>query len=525
MAQFLKSVPATREHPCPLCGKTDHCWSADYGQDGWLYYCAKTSYEAVTGSDGREYILKNNRRFPDGRCEGYWVYETKEQQERQREEYIAKLKASNPNYKGGNGSKHYTKRPVAAQEIRPQAVEIDRVTPLANERLDMVYRRLLELLVLEPNHQRALLSEWDAGLSYPDLGERILKRYPIRSLPESDYARKNSGDQLKNKTRHEICKTLAIEFGSLEGVPGFYQKTVRYLDKVTGEPVEYTVWDMIPLSGIVYPVYDSKGLIYRLRIGDEHPSLQEYARDASGKYVMYPYETQVRNADGSITTHVEQKHSISADIQWDRKTGEWYRIDRSSKQKTIIYSRQQGISTVAITDKGYPKIDGKVDGKYKNFSSYFRKEEQRGEQWIAYNSYFRGCQSGSQVSLISKPGDDMQYLYITEGEKKAIVINMILNCPVVALPGVSTFRKLFEPEYKRDKSMIQTLIDRGLVAVIVVYDADKSVNESVLGAEEGLVEMCHNAGVYTYVGEWNPHYGKGADDILIAGKQFDYEER
>ena len=106
-----------------------------------------------------------------------------------------------------------------------------------------------------------------------------------------------------------------------------------------------------------------------------------------------------------------------------------------------------------------------------------------------------------------------------------MVLNEILRCPVVALPGVQTYSKLFEEENQSDKSMVQFLIEKGMQYMVIVYDADKRVNETVLASESNAIQMCKENGVSTLIGEWNPAFGKGADDMLIQGNRFQYIEK
>ncbi len=139
----------------------------------------------------KTYLLKNNRAFPGGRtANGYFVYESEEQQQRLREEYIAELKANNPNFKGY--ARHNQKPALAQQDlpVEKELVEVDHVDPLSNKKLNEIYGYLLSMLVLEDNHKQALLDEWDAGLVNPHLGEDLLAKWPVRSLPMNDYARK-----------------------------------------------------------------------------------------------------------------------------------------------------------------------------------------------------------------------------------------------------------------------------------------------------------------------------------------------
>lgn len=520
---YDKSKPATRQEPCVICGKTDHCWSAYHSKGGWLHYCAGAGGDsAVFGRDGRKYLLKNNRAFPGGMSGGYYVYEAEEQQQQNLAEYIAERKASNPNYKYYGANQSVTQAPVPVEE--KERIHVDHVNPLPNKKLHEIYSYLLQLLVLEDHHRDALLKEWNAGLVDPALGNRLLENWPVRSLPMNDQARKACGVKLKNMTRRQIIRELVERFGSLKGVPGFFYETIRWTDKHTGEERVSSHWQMAGTSGIVYPCYDTDGYIYRIRIGDEHPVLCEYARDAGGNYLYKDHTKRVLQSNGKWGLVVEKRHVISADYRWDYRTGEWYREDRLTKERTLVYSLQKNV-ICKMSAKGYPIIDGKVDGKYKNFSSYKEREvEQDGKVYI-YNTYPEGCQSESPLTLYTKPGDDMRFVYVTEGEKKAMVINAFLNCPVVSLPGVNTFRKLFENEYQKDKSVMQWLVEMGLEAVIIVYDADKTTNDAVLNAEKGALEKCREYGLLTFVAEWDARYGKGSDDILIAGKKFEFYER
>ena len=529
---YEKSKPASRTEPCPICGKTDHCWSAYYGANsGWLHYCAAkhcSGYPRVAGRDGKKYNLVINKAFPDGMHAGYYVYASEEQQQRQREEYLARRKVENPNYWGysrpGYSSTNSYQDNGYPTNAAVEVIEVDHVEPLPNDKLHVVYSYLLDLLILEPLHKKALLDEWNAGLVVRDLGERLLTRWKIRSLPMNDYARKNSGTPLRNRTRREVIQKLVERFGSLKGVPGFFLETVRWTER-DGTARERTQWQMTGLSGIVYPCYDPDGNIFRIRIGDEHPVLEEYAHNPDGSYIYEYTDKMVWHSDGSHSIVKVKSHAIAAEIRWDYRSGEWVRHCRTTHNRTLLYSRQKQINLVKLSDKGYPVIDGKVDGKYKNFSSYKEREEEKDGKVYVFNTYEQGCQSGSPISIYTKPGDNMGFVYITEGEKKAMVINEFLNCPAISIPGVNSFKKLFEKIPGKDYSVIEWLKMKGMHTIIVVYDADKTTNEAVLRAEGGLLDKCHESNLNTYVGEWDPRFGKGADDILIMGKTFEFYKR
>lgn len=57
----------------------------------------------------------------------------------------------------------------------------------------------------------------------------------------------------------------------------------------------------------------------------------------------------------------------------------------------------------------------------------------------------------------------------------------------------------------------------GCKSAVVAYDADKNVNEHVHRHEKKLVALLKNHSFHTYIGSWNPGFGKGLDDILVLG--------
>ena len=491
MAGFVSSTYVTRQSPCVICGKPDWCSVIDFGMDGKLHYCHRVSQKTVAGYDGETYYNKATKKHPTGVTEhGAYIYESVRQKEQNDAAFLEKKRRENPNYQMKNGCS-------LASDFAPipkikERVVVDSVMPLSNKKLNSMYRYLLSLLVLEEEHEVYLKSEWNAGYD-KSLAERILNTFPIRSLPMNDQARKLGGYQLKNRTRKEIIASMIERFGSLRGLPGFFVKD--------GE------WQMVYLSGIVYPEYDADGYIYRIRVMDEHPHMVEYLKASDGSYL---YETDIKGNENKV---------IGAEYFFSQKNGEWYRKDRNGNLN-CVFSIPKKIQKVSITPKGYPKVDGKVDGKYKNFSSYTEGIHETDDKLMIYNKYQDGCQSGSNIGLYCKEGDNFQFVYITEGEKKAMVINQLLNCPVISLPGVNTYAKVFQMEYQKEYSMFEKLLERGATHFIIVYDADKNTNKAVLDAENGVVNMCKEKGVTTLISSWDPRYGKGADDILISGKRF-----
>ena len=186
----------------------------------------------------------------------------------------------------------------------------------------------------------------------------------------------------------------------------------------------------------------------------------------------------------------------------------WHFLSNETKEKKLVYDSK--IKLINLMANGCPK--GKASSKYKNFSSVYEKKVN--EKVI--NGYGIGTRSGSNISLYCKPGDDFSVVYITEGEKKAIVANLILGVPVISLPGTGTFSKLFEKNTS-EVSMLEYLIRKGTKMMVIAYDADKTTNIMVLKAEKKAIMEFLKRGLAIAVGEWNAAFGKGLDDILVTG--------
>lgn len=347
---------------------------------------------------------------------------------------------------------------VKEKYVQTDEAHADPGSVLPPDRLHEVYSYFLSLLVLERKHRIILSNEWK---SVEGLYQKIVSKWLIRSIPPTDKNRKLSGEKLNNMSRREIMMRMTEKFGSLKGVPGFY----RYED---GKQ------DMSPISGIAYPVYNSHGQIIRIRIADDYPLVEGAYESREGTYKYY--------------------------------NGQWIFDDGIKVSPVWHYS---GDKRIELNRKGYPP--GKVRGKYKNFSS-FKEIEKNGK---TINKYIDGTQSGSKISIYGKPEDNWNIIYITEGEKKAIVANMLLNHPVISVPGVSSFGALFRQEEGSNLSIIEELMKNRTPLFVVAYDSDKNENINVLKSEQNLLMSFMNKGLRIAVSEWNANWGKGFDDILL----------
>lgn len=354
----------------------------------------------------------------------------------------------------------YNQQPVVRRPEPGAALIEGERKPAGADRLDSVYRKALELLGLNKKHKEKLKNEWGE-----ELFEKITSHYQVASLPPAGDIVKREGYVGSLKTdREQIALQLSRMFGDISDIPGFYKKEGTY--------------HMAGTEGILFPIYDNEKRIIRLRIREDYPTIKGMF-DGSEGYFNHTYSKK------------------GADL--------WFFKPKDKTDSILVYGA--GKNLIKLDANGLPK--GKASSKYKNFSSVAEKKIDN----KLINSYGYGSRSGSNISIYQSDGDDLTTLWITEGEKKAMVANTILKVPVISLPGTGTFSKLFEGA----PSIVDTMLERGLKSVVIAYDADKSVNKNVLTAEMKATQSLLSHDIKVLIGEWNPSWGKGLDDILISG--------
>lgn len=334
-----------------------------------------------------------------------------------------------------------------------------------------------EDLVLSDAHKRKLLSEWKVNQAAAD---EIFATWPIRTLPAEDswreaapsyYAARGEGPTRKMliQALEKRCSDAGLD--SPKGIPGVCQ------DEKTG------AWMFASKSGILFPAYDVRGNLYRIRIGTDYPSVSGELGKVPGTFRFW------RDA--------------------------WFfdRDGKSKEEKGILAWKYGARETrVKLNAKGLPP--GKPDGKYVNMSSF--REWKDYESHLIINRYKNGCQSGSPISIYRPKGAKPGIFWITEGEKKAMVISVILQVTVICVPGVNQLKVLFEKN--GGKSIVEILKDEGYRIAVSAYDADKAENVMVAKAEVALVENLFRY-FKTGIASWNKAFGKGLDDSLLMGSR------
>lgn len=469
------SRPVKRNFPCPICGKTDWCNIISYPSGDEVYACHRaegSKGDTATGADGRIYRCT-------GETSGGF---TKWQELSQYEAFIEKLKAEGKGKKGSYSKSSGNPTMKVAYSPKYEDIPVKGVAKLASpERIDLVNRTFLSLLILEQKHEAKLKMEWDRLVDDVNIYDLITKTWPILSIPPEDFIRFSSLERLNSLSRKKIMEKLIELVGEPLGVPGFYQR-------------KDGAWTFYRLSGIVFPAFNSRGQIIRLRVNDDYPLIDA---ELDGRAGVFHYQKDV-------TDNVVGWYFIPQD-------GEKLNYSKAE----LVWSFGSPQNRVTLDLKGYPK--GKVRGKYKNFSSYTEKLVEENGKKYRLNTLTNGCQSGSSTSLYTKPGDDMDLVYITEGEKKAIVANAILNAPVISLPGVASYEKVFENEEGYDTSLMDELKKKGMELAVLIFDADKNENEKVMNSEKKAVAEFLKRDIPIAIGEWNENWGKGLDDVLLTG--------
>lgn len=453
MAHGFKNV--TKNSPCPICGKPDWCgWQIDSeGRGDYTIVCQRPEVKGnVCGKDGKFYV------FISETSGGAYRYEEAEQCKRRQEEWC---RENGYKYKGGCASDG-APSDGAVHRARPkfEPVIVDNIQPKSHKELDKIYRHLLKKLSLEEIHSDYLKKEgWD---------NEMIEQNLIRSFPERDFVRcrfKNypSG----NIYRKRLARELQEEFGEgcLRGVPG------AYVDHGGS-------WTFAGPKGILFPLYDTQGLIYGLRIRMD--------------FLDYAYERQS-----------------------DPACDDWY-TDKDGVSHFVVPLK----GTYTFDSDGKKAWDNS-GGKYRPFTSFHADEKEYDKGFIK-NSYKYGCELQSQVGVYWNRERDTSFLcYLTEGEKKGIFANNKLHAPVISFPGVNSWSKMFSG--KKGERLVDLLSVAGVKMFVVAYDADKEVNRAVMRQQEVLIKKLQEEGFMVATAEWDACNGKGLDDLLAAGCKPGYE--
>lgn len=508
------------EH-CPVCGHKDWCASIpDDPTYGTIYRCQRytgnvdhvaqvikiyggkekkeyvTEYQIIDGAEGRFVKLPTREKHTQGgsfqsydNWYGYINNQLKEYEEKNMA-YCAEHKYT---YKRTSFLKIDGVEEMLDSSyvyVAPTRVEwkpVGIVKPLEHRKLDAILRKWLDCFVLAPCHKAKLLMEWDVS-DKPFLiekgfePEKIFARWKLRTMPPEDDVRKDAPDYYKERTAGptraelinrllEICKANGLE--SPEGIPGIY------FNEKLGR------WDILSRSGIIFPVVDVNGWMYRFRIGTDTPDVIGELKGKKGRYRFYK------------------------DM--------WFfeREDKPKDEKSVLaWKHGSNRNLIMLNKKGLPA--GKPDGKYVNLSSYTEVRDYENHTFT--NRFKGGSRCGGCLSVYRPTDNPPVRVWFTEGEKKSMVSSMIKKDTFVCIPGVSSFGKVLEP-IEGGMNTVEVLLEEGATTAIVAFDADKETNEAVMNAQNGLAAALLEAGfAKVYITKWDESQGgKGLDDTFLEG--------
>ena len=468
----------TRWGACPFCGGPDYCGYDTLSDGSDAIYCRRifgytgrrtaggafvdlNPKDVVIGLDGERYVFVKRT----GQDCAMFIAEDDYAAfiENSKEEF----KRMHPTGKTSNTPKQY--EGVVREEPKTMMQEpkkrtwrarkedtetsYDRLTKeqreeqiLIVDRVDKAYRTMLSKLILETSDQARLMKKdgWERNLlSY------ARDTFLIRSLPPEDFDRFNENSprrleyaSLDNIYRKKLCAEMGCD---LDCVPGFFRGKAG-LPLMCGQP------------GMLFPVFDQKGRIYRLRLRVSDEERKEQAKR-----------------------------------EFDRLKEEEY------ERLLQIYHTDDEIRLALL----------KSCGKYKNFSSGWKENGGNGVIGTGIGYY------GLDLVDDYRQGKKKR-VFVCEGEKKGMVGNYFLKEMFLTLPGVGMYHNLNESDFGLP-SAYEYLKSLGVTEIVVANDADMATNANVRKATVGLLQEVKQHGFTPVLARWDEAAGKGIDDCLIAG--------
>lgn len=322
-----------------------------------------------------------------------------------------------------------------------------------------VYKRLLDLLVLDENDKKNLL--------HRGLTEEQIKKLGYKSCPSKEKI-------------PQIVKTLKKEGFSLVGVPGFFKKNGQYT--------------MMLANGFFVPFHNRNGYIQGLQIrrkGDENVVIQKEisiqdkvnCKISVKNNNLYPINLRILDYVPNQSDIIQNEQCPFGFYQQKNEI-RWEKYFLPEEEKTFFYS----LKTNKIL-KTQPKIV--IQPRYMWFTS---GNKEGGAACMNYTHF---------IGKLNK------VMYLTEGALKADVTYYLCGerKSFIAIAGVTSLRNI--------PQIFAHLKQNGVEEIRIVLDMDRIYNPVVMSAIDKLKEMAYKANLLVSVPEWDIHMGKGIDDFML----------
>lgn len=239
LKEIKKGNPLGIEY-CPICGHTG--WCATFVKDDELFIICKRD---VSKMDTNGYTYLSNTRKEGN---SFFVFDP-------------------------NGQRKSWEKPISSPVSHPPKYRETKSfenKPFPDDMLNMMYRDLLSMLILEDEHRLYLHRE---GFT-----DQMITRMNIKSWPASDKERYENHIKTRNPKRYVIGKKLHEKYGDLTGLPGAYLAENKKNKEL--------YWTFTTGSGIIFPIENIYGEVVTLQMRLDRPSRAKYKIFSSAEYYL-----------------------------------------------------------------------------------------------------------------------------------------------------------------------------------------------------------------------------------------------
>lgn len=174
--------------------------------------------------------------------------------------------------------------------------------------------------------------------------------------------------------------------------------------------------------------------------------------------------------------------------------------------ENVKFKTQSNVDYVIIVRDEEGRILG-LSARYKGYSSRYG--------WYSSKNYPSGVTSGAPMGVLEGLGYDDDYVVriaVCEGFFKGAAVARTMNVDyVIYASGVQNTASMV--------SIITRLAQGCKTAIVIVPDTDCWCNPAVMRADIKMIRYAQEVSTDITVAAWCDKYGKGYDDVVLAGKQ------